>query len=188
MGILSMALKALFLSTFVCATCLSLAVSSASAQSPSIMLAEQKIKAGLAYSFLKNTSWPQDLKGTLKLCFFGSDLFDGYLDPLEGRMVQELTITIEQIHEVPESAKCNVVFIHRDEARSLPTLFDFLEGKPVLTVSDSNDFATSGGMLEFYRENNHVKLFVNAKAVGKAGLRIHGSLLKLATIVSGELD
>ena len=157
------------------------------AQDPAAnQLYEQKIKAGLLYNFLKYTSWPQDLEGSLKVCLYGSDPFEGYLYPLKGRTAQQYTISIQHIHDVSQAAECNIVFIHHNEARSLPALLKFLQDKHVMTASDIEEFAYKGGMVEFSRKDNRIKVFINKKAVEDAGLYIDNRLLKLATLVSSD--
>jgi len=151
-----------------------------------IELYEQKIKAGLVYNFLKYTTWP-DLTSQekIKVCLFGADSFQGYLAPLEGRTAQQSVISIVRISEINETGDCNLVFIHHSKAEYLPSLLSFLKEKHVLTVSDMNEFARKGGMVELSMENQQVNLYVNKQAVNSAGLAIQDRMLRLAKKVFG---
>jgi hypothetical protein len=155
---------------------------------PSIQLYEQKIKAGLVYNFLKYTNWPADVisktNGSLRVCLLGDDAFNGYLYPLQGRTAQQYLITITEINSIPEATGCSLVFVHRSAADMLPSLLQSLKGKHVLTISDIDQFARQGGMIEFGMEDQRVALLINKKAVGAAGLTIQERLVKLAKPVS----
>lgn len=159
------------------------------AQEKSLQLYEQKIKAGIIYNLLKYTAWPPDSipnpQGKLQLCIFGEDPFEGYLSPLEGRTAQQIPITIRQLQKIEETANCNVVIIHRDQAPVLSKLLRYLNDKNILTVSDIEHFAQNGGMVELAKEGEKISLHINTNAIGNARLNIQGPMLKLAKIVSG---
>jgi uncharacterized protein DUF4154 len=166
---------------------MALAPPSLHAQEKPLQLYEQKIKAGLVYNFLKYTTWPANAapQGTLHVCLFGGDPFDGYLSPLKGRTAQQAVIDITTITRVSEAENCNMVIIPSSQAKSLPALLEFLKDKHVLTVSDIDQFARLGGMVEMTKENEKINLYINKTAVQGAGLGIQGQMLKLAKIVSG---
>jgi len=155
------------------------------AEDKPLQLYEQKIKAGLVYNFLKYTTWPQSGTGTLNVCLFGGDPFDGYLSPLEGRTAQQSVIDINIVRSVEGTADCNVVIIAKKQAGSLPELLRFLEGRHVLTISDISQFARNGGMVELTKEKEKINLYVNKDVLNQAGLEIQAQMLKLAKLVSG---
>jgi len=53
----------------------------------------------------------------------------------------------------------------------------------VLLVSDVEDFARRGGMVQFTLRDNKLKLVVNLPAVRDAGLKLSSKLLRMAEIV-----
>ena len=53
----------------------------------------------------------------------------------------------------------------------------------MLTVSDIDNFADSGGMIGFVTNDNKIKVEVNTKAVTSAGLRVDAQLLEIAVKV-----
>lgn len=160
----------------------------AGAQEKPVELYEQKIKAGLVYNLLKYTAWPKEsalnTKGKLQICLLGADPFDGYLSPLEGRTAQQVPIAIDHIKNIADAVQCSVVIIHRSQAQNLPELLLTLKGKNILTVSDIEQFAQQGGMVELTKEGEKISLHINKGAVIHAGLNIQDPMLKLAKIVS----
>ncbi len=175
--------------TFVAALCFFVPASAKADDNSKLQLQEQTIKAGLVYNFLKYTTWPGDLPSTkqssLRICFFGKEPLDGNLSRLEGRTAQKSTISIVHVDDISKTADCSVVFINRDNANILPALFSFLKDKHVLTVSDIDEFAKLGGMIELTKEDKRIALYINKSAVDRAGLTIQTRLLKLAKMVSG---
>ena len=56
--------------------------------------------------------------------------------------------------------------------------------KPMLTVSNAEGFADSGGMIEFTRTDNRIGVKINTNAVTAAHLQVEDRLLRLATPAS----
>ncbi len=150
-----------------------------------MQLSEQKIEAGLIYNFLKNTEWPPGKMGPpsspLVVCILGTDdPFNGYLQPIESRTVNQRTIKLRHISNTEETGGCHMLFIGSDEQAQWPALHTFLAQKSVLTVGDFDGFSSSGGMIEFGTENDHIQIWLNVEAVSLSHLHIFDSLRRLA--------
>ncbi len=185
MGVL-MRLKPCGVAVFLAAA-LWLTVLPVRAEESSSYLYEQKIKAGIIYNFLKLTTWPDAAvraKGGLSVCLLGGDPFGGYLYPLEGKTAQQRLISITKIYSADAAAGCSLVFVHRNEADSLPDILKAVAESPALTVSDIEGFAEMGGMVELAKENEHISLYVNENEARASGIRISDGILKLAKRVS----
>ena len=65
-------------------------------------------------------------------------------------------------------------------------ILTFLNQSPVLSVSDSPDFARFGGMIGFVLEQGRIVFDINRKSMGKASLEVSSKLLKLARMTWGE--
>jgi hypothetical protein len=149
-----------------------------------VQLVEQKIKAGLIYNFLKYTTWPGvPDHAPLVVCLLGGDPFEGHLNPLAGRTVNQHTIEVRSLKSAAESSACLILIIHQSEGASWPQLRKTLAGTDILTVSDVNGFAQAGGMIEFARADERITVKVNVDAIGATRLRVQDRLLKLASIV-----
>jgi hypothetical protein len=166
-----------------------LIASKAIAEETSLQLYEQKIKAGIVYNLLKYTIWPEEAipnkNGKLQICLYGDDPFDGYLSPLEGRTAQQIPIAITQLNNIKEAEHCNVVIIHRNQAKALTELLPHLDNKNILTVSDIEHFAQQGGMVELAKDGEKISLHINTNVINNTRLNIQGPMLKLAKIVPG---
>jgi hypothetical protein len=172
------------------ALCISLALigADAAAAQDARRLAEQDIKAGLLYNFLRYTQWPANAQSgaTIDVCIYGRDPFAGRLAPMAGRSVNQRVIAVRAVRTSAEMSSCALVFINAEERAAWPRLRAELARRSVLTVSDYEGFARAGGMLEFTRANNRVGLMVNVDAAHAADLEVQDRLLRLATVVSSE--
>ncbi|HEY4265342.1 MAG TPA: YfiR family protein [Micropepsaceae bacterium] len=156
------------------------------AQAADVQLVEQQIKAGLLYNFLKYTQWPPESaqrEGTTKVCLFGGDPFDGHLQPMAGRTVNEHVIEVRSVRAVTDIDDCSLLFVRADQKANWPELQKALAGKSVLTVSDFEGFALSGGMIEFTRIANRISVTINTEPIGSAKLQVEDRLLRLASMV-----
>lgn len=157
------------------------------AEAADLQLVEQQIKAGLLYNFLKYTQWPQESAqragATIRVCLFGGDPFDGHLQPMSGRTVNEHVIEVRTVHSVAEIGDCSLLFVNADQKTNWPELQKALTGKSVLTVSDFQGFALSGGMIEFTRIANRISVTINTEPIGSANLQVEDRLLRLASMV-----
>lgn len=147
-----------------------------------LQLQEQEIKAGLLYNFLKYTQWPAVSTSTV-ICIYGKDPFEGYLQPIAGRSVNQTEIVLRKISTPKEVDNCSLLFLNDGERNAWPQMQKMLVGRAVLTVSDYEGFAEEGGMIEFGRKNDHISVSLNMEAVTAAHLHVQDRLLKLVTVI-----
>jgi YfiR/HmsC-like len=157
------------------------------AQAADVQLVEQQIKAGLLYNFLKYTQWPPERAqrpgASIRVCLFGDDPFDGHLQPMAGRTVNEHVIEVRNVRTVTDIGDCSLLFVPGDQKANWPELQRALAGKSVLTVSDFEGFALSGGMIEFTRIANRINVRINTEPIASANLQVEDRLLRLASMV-----
>jgi hypothetical protein len=174
--------------SWLVAACLVALFSSRAQAEDTLKLGEQQIKAGLLYNFLKYTQWPAASfaqSASVNVCIFGGDPFGGSLKPMEGRSVNQREIAVRQVSEAREIDGCHLLFVNAGQKEHWPALRTYLAGKNILTVSDFDDFSSSGGMIEFGRKDHHITASLNIDAVAAAGLRVEDRLLRLVTVVQG---
>lgn len=160
----------------------------ASAQQDNVRLAEQDIKAGLLYNFLRYTEWParSPASDAVLVCIYGRDPFSGRLAPMSGRTVNSQAIRIRYVDAQGEIDGCSMLFVNAEQRAEWPSLRTYLARRHVLTVSDYDGFARSGGMIEFTRANNRVGMRVNVRAAQAVNLVVQDRLLRLASIVETD--
>jgi hypothetical protein len=165
-----------------------LAVMPLQAMATGPLAAEYKLKAALIYKLTRFVEWPVEGRGKprdqFNICILGRDVFDGALDALNGREVNGSPITIQRYtrsNGISES--CQIVFISASKQAFLQPILQSFEQRPILTISDTEQFAEKGGMIQFTRGGKRIGFRINLDQARASGLKIAAPLLELATIV-----
>lgn len=150
---------------------------------------EYSIKAAFLYNFSSFVSWPEKVArhhDEFELCVVGNDPFGKTLDTLSGKSVHGQSLKIRRLTDGAITDTCQLVYISESETKRFARLLKKVRARPVLTVSDIDDFATHGGIIRFKLDSNKVRFDINVDAADRAGLNISSKLLSLATIVREE--
>ena len=147
---------------------------------------EYQIKAAFLYNFTKFVQWPPERfaneNSPIVIAVLGQNPFDDELDKLvRDRLVNGRAISVRYIETAADIPAAHIVFVAAGtETRLEAGLF----GEPgVLTVGESADFAARGGIIRFTLLDEKVRFEINQGSAEKAGLKLSGQLLKLATII-----
>jgi hypothetical protein len=117
----------------------------------------------------------------------GKDPFGTALDRLiEGETVNDKTVVIRRLARTEQAAHTQVLFISSSEEHNLPAILRAIEGKSILTVSEIENFAQRGGIINLKKENNRVAFEINLDSAKRAGLTMNAQLLKLARVVKEQ--
>ena len=156
---------------------------------------ESHVKAAYLRNFTKLVTWPEHSfereNSPLVIGVLGTDPFERALDEaIEGHKAHGRTLRIRRLSvvdgELPSTEQlsgCHLLFVSQSERDRLPSIFERLEGTNVLSVSDVENFAASGGVAEFVLVGPNIKFRFNRQAAKSAGLRPSARLLSLAIIV-----
>jgi YfiR/HmsC-like len=146
---------------------------------------EYVVKAAFLYNLAKFVEWPDtQAKAPLYFGILGQDPFGDTLDrTVNNKLIGGRPVMIKRSAELAGLADCQVVFVSSSETKRLKQILKTLEGRPVLTVGDTEGFVQSGGETALVLEQNRVVLEVNTDQTAKAGLRISSRALEVARIV-----
>jgi hypothetical protein len=149
--------------------------------------AEYQQKAGFTIRFLHFVEWPAQAVAesqALILGVLGSNPFDDALQQhARGQRVGQRTIEVRQLKALGDALQCHAVFISRSETNRLSEILTLLEGKPILTIGDTEGFAERGVIINMFLEDSRVRFEINQAAAAKAHLQISSKLLRLAKVV-----
>ncbi len=147
-------------------------------------LAASDVKAGFVYNFSKFVEWPASAlppNGDIQLCVLGKGL-DGKLSQIHGRISQGREIQVRPVSASSDLVSCHILYVGTIERSRLVELLKVLEGSPVLTVSDIEDFTSAGGMIGLYVENERVRFAINLSAMRAVGLKPSAQLVRLGKV------
>jgi hypothetical protein len=148
-------------------------------------VAEYRVKAELLERFTRFVEWPSGAgRADFVIGVVGRNPFHTYLDELaSSRRIKGKTVRIQQIRGAADVTSCDILFIAASERAALPAILGQVGARPILTVGDTEGFATSGVAINFYNVGETVRFEINEAALSRHGLRASSKLLKLARLV-----
>ncbi len=138
---------------------------------------EYQVKAAFLLNFLKFVEWPASPHDSpWVIGVLGRDPFGDLLDnTVRGKVVNGRPVEVRRYAKASDVKDCNILFLGRAEFERM--------GTPVqaglLTVGEAPGFLKSGGIINFYLEENRVHFEIRASAVHSMGLQVSSQLLKL---------
>ncbi|MDJ0832296.1 MAG: YfiR family protein [Gammaproteobacteria bacterium] len=149
---------------------------------------EYKIKAALLYKLTKFIEWPQSAKqapGEFNICVLGDNVFADALDPLTKRKVSERSISIHYFNRSDAiDQQCHILFITDSKRAFLANILGSINTQGCLTVSDINDFAEQGGVIELTQGKNKIGFKINLAQAKQADIALAAPLLELSTVIN----
>lgn len=140
---------------------------------------EYQLKTAYLFHFAELAQWPNSQQMTI--CLQGESPLRAYLSVLEGREIDNKIVHI-LLDPTFAIEQCRILFLSNLDRISLAMLVQ-AKGHPILLVSDVEQFASLGGMIQFTLRDNKLKLIVNLAAVRAANLRLSSKLLRMAEII-----
>ncbi len=148
------------------------------------------LAAAFLFNFVKYTTWPADVLpdgSPIVVCVGGNDwVADSLVQLTRNQRVDGHPLSIRRTNLERSLDGCHVVYGAALDANRVSELVRAASGRPILTVSDSADFAQRGGVANFFVDDGRMRFAVNPAAAERARLRISSRLLTLAKVVRDE--
>ncbi|MGL6247383.1 YfiR family protein [Pseudomonas sp.] len=161
--------------------CLLTGVVFAQSETP-VSMADQRAKSvtQVVLGILSYARWPVE-PAQLRLCVVGpteytDDLVKGTTQAT-GRPVTVRRLLADNPSIISE---CDAVYIGKLTGDERSQLFASLTGRPVLSISESDDQCTVGSLFCLRVTDDQVSFEVNLDSVARSGVRIHPSVLQLS--------
>ncbi|NQS71266.1 MAG: YfiR family protein [Desulfobulbaceae bacterium] len=144
---------------------------------------EYKLKAAFLYNFARFIEWPKvnDPSFPFIFCVLGKDPFGAALSGLQERSIDDQAIKLHYAAGISTGLdQCQMLFVSKSEKQNMHQVVRFTKGKPIVTVSDIEGFASADGMFEFIITEGKLSFIINNSKAQACGLRVSSSLLNLA--------
>ncbi|WP_226642851.1 YfiR family protein [Microbulbifer variabilis] len=136
--------------------------------------------------FAYNLQWPvnafDNYTAPFKVCLMGGDsLGETLAERFRNQRIDGRKVALEKIElkDILRARKCQIVILGSMDRANLLKALVTVEFFPVLTVSDADRFAATGGMIEFADSGGEVALRMNKTMLEKAELKMGNSLFRL---------
>jgi len=140
---------------------------------------EYQLKTVYLFHFAELTEWPI-LKPTT-ICLVGESPLRAYLPALHGQKVNNMEIRV-MLDRQQAIDNCRILVLGESTVLTKPLLLQAIS-QHILLVSDADNFASLGGMIQFTLRENKLKLVVNLASVKQANLKLSSKLLRMAEIL-----
>jgi hypothetical protein len=149
---------------------------------------EYQIKAAFIYNFARFVDWPtqafSDATSPMVIGVLGKNVFgDSLAQIIKGNTIGGHPLEVKEFDSATDAASCQLLFISASEKSHFSKILAQLSGKSILTVSETDNFISEGGMINLKIVDNRVRFEINNEAAKKAGLTISSKLLSLAISV-----
>jgi hypothetical protein len=146
---------------------------------------EYEIKAAFLFNLGAFVTWParsfDNADSPFHICVLGNDPFGERLDVITaGQKISAHPVKILRVSDTVQAQSCEILFISDSEQLRVQAIFDNLQGRPVLTVGDMDNFVIRGGMVQFYPRNNKIRLMLDPETFSEAGLKPSAHLMRIS--------
>lgn len=151
---------------------------------------EYQVKAAFLFNFTQFVKWPPQAFPSpdtpLTIGVLGSDPFGGALEAMvQGESINHHPLTVVHSQNPADLLGCQLIFVSRSEKDRIGEVLSAVGSRPVLTVSDVDDFARQGGDIDLYLSDGRVRFEINPGSIRRGGLEVSSQLLTLGRIVGG---
>ncbi|MDQ2657859.1 MAG: YfiR family protein [Bacteroidota bacterium] len=148
---------------------------------------EAQVKAVFLFNFAQFAEWPAETfpnpTAPIIIGILGEDPFGPFLEKIvSNEHIGEHPIEIRRFASAEEARSCHILFIDKNKSRDIDQILEQLKGRNILTVSDMKDFASRGGMIGLFIEDNKTKFEINLKEYKDSNVVISSRVLRLATL------
>ena len=151
---------------------------------------EQEVRAVILYHLTQFVTWPAaslNQSTEFVIGILGPDPFGAALDEVvKGEKVGNRSIRIMRSNRARDLADSQLVYVSSQVRQPLSRVFEELDESAILTVGDSEDFLTQGGMIRFRRTpERKTRLQVHLTRARQKGFNISAQLLRVSDVVEG---
>jgi hypothetical protein len=135
-------------------------------------------------------TWPQgtqlkDTSSTFVIAVlnnipFGRNLEETY----KTQRIKNKRVKIVYIKNVKKLKMCDLLYISNSSVNELKTILSAINGRPILTISDTEGFAEAGCFVNFYEYENKLRFEINQKGMKDAGFTIDYRLLRVSKVIN----
>jgi hypothetical protein len=149
---------------------------------------EYKVKSVFIFNFTRFVDWPETYmknnSDPFIIGIIGENPFGNILEEtVLGEKVGTHPIVVQHFTDKNAVANCQLLYIGYSDERRIREVITNLNKRPVLTVSDANNFCLMGGIVQFYQEENKIRLMINTQNSKAAALNISSKLLAVARVL-----
>lgn len=147
---------------------------------------ESVLKGAFVYNFARFTEWPPSalVAGMpLLTCVVGDEaVADALVANTDGREIDGHPMEVA-VRPADALQGCHVLYVSSGSRSVVDAALAATEGSPVLTISDVQGFARTGGVAELFVEAGKMRFRVNQDSAMRSQIALSSRLLSLAELI-----
>jgi hypothetical protein len=152
-------------------------------------LEEYQFKAASLFNIAKFVYWPsgafKSANDPIVCCVVGEGPFGRALEQQAGsKVIDQRKFVIQHVYEARQVAGCHILFVSSLERKRWRSLTNVVRGRGILTVGETEDFISDGGIVNFKVEGDKVRIEINVDHAERDKIQISSKLLSLSQIVT----
>lgn len=152
---------------------------------------ESQAKASFLFNLAKFVEWPAESfkspNDPILCCMLGDGPYERKLEQITNpQYIEKRRFIFQHVVSASQLSGCHMLFVNPLERKRWGTLSSEVKGRSILTVGESEEFISEGGIIRFNLDNGKVRMQINVDAAGQEKLRINSRLLNLARIVGAK--
>jgi hypothetical protein len=160
------------------------AIDRAAAAEPS----EPEVKAEFVERFIRFVDWDaKSLGDQFVACVVGDSPITPFLQRIaKTRKLKDRPASVKLIgaDKADHLDGCHIALLGALDRAQLTSVLHRAAGHPILTIADAPGAAAAGAIINFYREDDHIRYETNVRAAEDAGLHLRARLRELARDVN----
>lgn len=145
------------------------------------------VKAGFLLNFIRFIEWPADSTGAAPqrweiVVLRDPDLAHRLSEATSGKEIRGHSIRVREEKSLADLLPCHLLYLASEDGPSIQAAVAAAGRKPILTVSDSEQFTRNRGVIRLFVTEDRMRFEINLDAAERSGLRISSKLLNLALV------
>jgi hypothetical protein len=143
---------------------------------------EDLVKAATILNVALFVDWPGSPPDPFVIAVLADDgeLSRALVSYSTGRKIHDRDIRVRRLARADEACGCHLLFIAAQRDNRSGSLLKLVRDQAVLTIGETTSFLRDGGMVRIFRDDDRLRLQIDADRAVEAGLRISSRLLSLA--------
>jgi len=165
--------------------CIITAANGANFSQDEIHAKEYAFKAAFLFRFIEYIDWKNNNDpGTFNIAVLGKSPIIPQLNIIAAEQrAKNKKLVVKEYKNLDDVESCYILFVPEDCPYTIEAIASKFAGKPVLIVSEKEDYVKKGAHINFNISEGKLKFEINLKAVDKAGIKISSQLLQHAVII-----
>lgn len=92
-------------------------------------------------------------------------------------------IEVLQLSNLADAAKCNLLFLPKENAKEFEALKSSIGTNSVLLITENEGYAEKGAAISFYLEGSKLKFKLNKSTIESKKIKVSSALMAMGTVI-----